>query len=221
MHPVVLSIYTERKKSSIVSETPSIDFFYTIEKESAAEFKERGSSFLSFAFPIETKEEFKAHLKKLKEKHPKAVHYCFAYRIGTDGNNFRSSDDGEPSGSAGRPILGQIDSHDLTNLAVIVVRYFGGNLLGVPGLINAYKTATSFALQLNPFIKKPVLIKYELQFDYTMMNEVIIIVKKHNCEVFKQEMQLFCIMNIGIPKESLEIVLSKFKHLHKVEVDIL
>lgn len=221
MHPALLSFYTERKNSAIVSETPSIDFFYTIEKESAAEFKDRGSSFLSFTFPIETKEEFRSHLKKLKEAHPKAVHYCFAYRIGTDGNNFRSSDDGEPSGSAGRPILGQIDSHGLTNLAVIVVRYFGGNLLGVPGLINAYKTATSFALQLNPFIKKLVRIKYRLQFDYTMINEVMIIVKKHHCEVFKQEMQLFCVMNIGIPKLSLEIVLSKFKHLHKVEVDIL
>jgi uncharacterized YigZ family protein len=202
-----------------VNESSSIDFFYTIEKASAAEFKDRGSSFLSFAFPVETKEQFRDHLKKLKDEHPKAVHYCFAYRIGTDGNNFRSSDDGEPSGTAGRPILGQIDSHGLTNIAVIVVRYFGGSLLGVPGLINAYKTAASFALQLNPFIKKPVLINYKLQFDYTLMNEVMIIVKKHTCEVFSQEMQLFCLMEIGIPKESLEIVLSKFKNLHQVDLE--
>ncbi|HLF47288.1 MAG TPA: YigZ family protein [Chitinophagaceae bacterium] len=202
-----------------MSEPLSIDFFYTIEKESVAEFKDRGSRFLSFAFPIETKEQFKEHLKKLKEEHPKAVHHCFAYRIGTGGNNFRSSDDGEPSGTAGRPILGQIDSHQLTNIAVVVVRYFGGTLLGVPGLINAYKTAASFALQLNPFIKKPVLVNYRLQFDYTQMNEVMILVKKHFCEVVKQEMQLFCLLEIGIPKNNLEFVLSKLESLHKVEIE--
>ena len=202
-----------------MSESPSINYFYTIEKESVAEFKDRNSSFHAFAFPIENKEQFKLRLKQLKNEHPKAAHHCFAYRIGTDGNNFRSSDDGEPSGSAGRPILGQIDSHDLTNIAVIVVRYFGGTLLGVPGLINAYKTSTSFALQLNPFSKKPILVNYRLQFDYTFMNEVMIIVKKHYCQVFKQEMQLFCLMDIGIPKSSLEIVLAKLKNLHKVEVE--
>lgn len=202
-----------------MSDAPSIDFFYTIEKGSVAEFKDRNSSFLAFAFHIENKEQFKLRLKQLKDEHPKAAHYCFAYRIGTDGNDFRSTDDGEPSGSAGRPILGQIDSHDLTNIAVIVVRYFGGTLLGVPGLINAYKTSTSFALQLNPFIKKSVFVNYRLQFDYTMMNDVMIIVKKHSCEIFKQEMQLFYLIDIGIPKDNLEIVLSKLKNLHKVEVE--
>ena len=125
-----------------------------------AEFKDRGSRFLAYAFPISSADDFKKRLKELKEEHPKAVHHCFAYRVGTDGNNFRSSDDGEPSGSAGRPILGQIDSKELVDVAIIVVRYFGGTLLGVPGLINAYKTAASFALQSTPIIKKPVLINY-------------------------------------------------------------
>lgn len=202
-----------------MSEVSSINFYYTIEKESVAEFKDRNSSFLAYAFPLETKEEFKIRLKQLKDEHPKAAHYCFAYRIGTDGNNFRCSDDGEPSGSAGRPILGQIGSHGLTNIAVIVVRYFGGTLLGLTGLMNAYKTSASFALQLNPFVKKQVLVKYRLQFDYTLMNEMMIIVKKHLCEVIKQEMQLFCLIEIGIPKDNLEIVLSKLKNLHKVEVE--
>src|SRR5881394_2188011 len=126
------------------------DFYYTITQCSNAEFKDRGSKFIAFAFPVETVDDFKKQLQVLKKDHPKAVHHCFAYRIGTDGNNFRSSDDGEPSGTAGKPILGQIDSKELVNVAVIVVRYWGGTLLGVPGLINAYKVSAAMALQVTP-----------------------------------------------------------------------
>ena len=122
-----------KKDKSLASNSSDNNFYQTIEKESVAEFKDRGSRFLAYAFPISSADDFKKRLKELKEEHPKAVHHCFAYRIGTDGNNFRSSDDGEPSGSAGRPILGQIDSKELINTAIIVVRYFGGTLLGVPG----------------------------------------------------------------------------------------
>jgi uncharacterized YigZ family protein len=195
------------------------DHYLTIEKESIAEFKDRGSRFLAYTFPVSSSDDFKKRLKQLKEEHSKAVHHCFAYRMGTDGNNFRSSDDGEPSGSAGRPILGQIDSHHLTNIAVIVVRYFGGTLLGVPGLINAYRTTASFALQLTPFVKRPILVNYRLQFDYTMMNEVMIVIKKYQAQVIKQEMQLFCLMEVRIPKGKLEEALLKLKNLHKVEVE--
>src|SRR3982751_2639344 len=123
------------------------DFYNTITQSSTAEFKDRGSKFIAYAFPVGTADDFKKQLQLLKKEHPKAAHHCFAYRIGSDGNNFRISDDGEPSGTAGRPILGQIDSKGLTNVLVIVVRYFGGTLLGVPGLIKAYKTATAIALQ--------------------------------------------------------------------------
>src|SRR4051812_43762597 len=105
--------------------------YHTIELPSMAEFRDRGSQFLAYAFPIQSTDEFKKRLKALKGEHPKAAHHCFAWRLGTDGNNFRASDDGEPSGTAGRPILGQIDSRELTGVAVIVVRYFGGTLLGV------------------------------------------------------------------------------------------
>src|ERR1700712_1430765 len=105
------------------------DFYYTIEKPSIAEYKERGSKFIAHAFPLTTASDFKNQLQQLKKEHPKAVHHCFAYRIGTDGNNFRSSDDGEPSGSAGKPILGQLDSKQVTNTSIVVVRYFGGALL--------------------------------------------------------------------------------------------
>ena len=111
-----------------------MDFYFTISKEGSAEYKDRGSKFLAYIFPIKNKDEFKTHLQALKKEHPKAVHHCFAYRIGYDGNNFRVSDDGEPSGTAGKQILGQIDSKNLSDILVIVVRYFGGTLLGVPGL---------------------------------------------------------------------------------------
>lgn len=193
-------------------------FYNTIVQPSAAEFKDRGSKFIAYAFPIETTDDFKQQLQALKKEHPKAVHHCFAYRIGTDGNNFRSGDDGEPSGTAGKPILGQIDSKELTDMAVVVVRYWGGTLLGVPGLINAYKTATSLALQVTPIIQKQVEIKYSIEFDYTRMNEVMMILKQFNCTVLKQEMQLFCIITAGIAKNRLEEVLYRINELQNVTV---
>jgi uncharacterized YigZ family protein len=192
-------------------------FYNTIEKPSFAEFKDRGSRFLAYAFPILNADDFKKHLQQLKKEHAKAVHHCFAYRIGLDGNNFRVTDDGEPSGTAGKPILGQIDSKELTNVLVVVVRYFGGTLLGVPGLINAYKTATSLALQLTPIVQKQVQVDYRLQFDYTRMNDVMIIVRQFGCEVKKQETQLFCELTLGIPKARVNEVLFKLKELQTVD----
>ena len=195
-------------------------YYYTIEKPALAEFKDRGSKFLAYAYPIQTAIDFKMHLQSLKKEHPTAVHHCFGYRLGLDGNNYRVSDDGEPSGSAGKPILGQIDSKKLINVMVVVVRYFGGTLLGVPGLINAYKTATALALQLTPIIQKQVLENYKLQFDYTRMNDVMIIIRQFGCEVMKQESLLFCEMQIGIPKGRVDEVLFKIKELLTVEVNI-
>lgn len=158
-------------------------------------------------------------MQQLKKEHPKAVHHCFAYHIGLDGNNFRSNDDGEPSGTAGKPILGQIDSRGLTNVLVIVVRYFGGTLLGVPGLINAYKTATAMVLQLTPIIRKAVEVNYQMQLDYTRMNEVITLVKKYNCTIIEQEAQLFCKMKIGVPVNRREEFLYKVNELRGVEIN--
>jgi len=194
-----------------------MNHYNTIEKPAYAEYKDRGSRFLAYAYPVLTTDDFKKYLKALKEEHPKAAHHCFAYRIGTDGNNFRSGDDGEPSGSAGKPILGQIDSKGVTNVAVIVVRYFGGTLLGVPGLINAYKMVTSLALQLTPIIEKPILETYELNFDYTLMNEIMMVVKRFGCIILKNEAQLFCRIVLGVPKENLENCINKIKDLHGVE----
>lgn len=194
------------------------DYYYTIEQTSSAEFKDRGSRFIAYSYPINSTDDVKKHLQVLKKEHHKAVHHCFAYRLGLDGTQFRVNDDGEPSGSAGRPILGQIDSKQLTNTLVVVVRYFGGTLLGVPGLINAYKTATSLALQLVPIVQKPVEMRYKVHFDYTLMNEVMMVVKQCMCSVLAQEMQLFCTLEIGIPKKRVDEVLYRLKELRNVDV---
>ena len=195
------------------------EFYFTISKPAVAEFKDRGSKFLAYAYPIATSDDFKKLLQQLKKEHPKAAHHCFAYRLGTDENVFRVSDDGEPSGTAGRPILGQIDSKQLTDVLVIVVRYFGGTLLGVPGLINAYKTATSLALQVTPVIQKQVELNYAIEFDYTQMNEVMMVMKQYNCTVISQEMQLFCIIHAGIPKNRLPEVLYRLNELQNVKAE--
>jgi uncharacterized YigZ family protein len=193
-------------------------YYYTIEQPSMAEFKDRGSKFLAYAYPAKDIDTCKKLLAQLKKEHGKAVHHCLAYRLGVDGSTFRVSDDGEPAGSAGRPILGQIDSKELTNVFVVVVRYFGGTLLGIPGLINAYKTATALALQLSPIIKKPIEIPYELNFDYHQMNEVMMLVKHYNCSVVEQTAQLFIQLHIGIPKNRLDEVLEKLGTLRDVTI---
>lgn len=196
-------------------------FYNTIETTASTEYKDRGSTFIAFAFPIMTAEDFKKRMNELKKEHSKATHHCFAYRIGTDGNTFRVSDAGEPPGTAGKPILGQIDSRQLTNILVVVVRYFGGTLLGVPGLINAYKSAAALVLQVTPILKKTVDVLYQLQFDYTQMNEVMMIAKQCNCTVMEKEMQLFCILKIAIPSNRKEEVVYRLREIRGIEMNQL
>jgi uncharacterized YigZ family protein len=195
------------------------DYYLTIDRPGMAEFKDRGSQFIAYTYPLASVADFKEKLAALKKEHPKAVHHCFAYRIGLTGTQFRVSDDGEPSGTAGKPILGQIDSKQLTDVLIVVVRYFGGTLLGVPGLIQAYKSAASLALQLTPVVQKPVLINYRLQFDHTQTHPVMQVVKQFGCIVYKQEAQLFCMMEIGIPKNRLEEVLFRIRDMRGVETE--
>lgn len=194
-------------------------FYQTVDQAGTAEFRDRGSKFIAYVFPIADVNDFRERLAALKKEHPKATHHCFAYRLGLDGNNFRVSDDGEPSGSAGRPILGQLDSRQLSNVLVVVVRYFGGTLLGVPGLINAYKSAAAMALQVTPVVRKPVEVSYTLQFDYTLVNDVMVIVKQTDCRIVSQEMQLFCRMTIAVPRHRLDEVLFRFGSLHTLELE--
>lgn len=194
------------------------DYYTTLLRPGQAEFKDRGSKFIAYAFPISDVDDFKKRLGEIKKEHPKASHFCFAYRLGLGNLNFRSADDGEPSGSAGRPILGQMDSKQLTDSLIIVVRYFGGTLLGVPGLINAYKTAASLVLQVTPFSQKPILVNYLLQFDYTQMNEVMRVSKQFECTPGKQELHLFCSMQLGVPVGRQDEVLFKLKEIPGIDI---
>jgi uncharacterized YigZ family protein len=191
-------------------------FYQTIENSTTAEFTDRGSKFIGMAFSVASVLECKAALAEVKKLHPKASHHCFAYRIGNDAMVYRVTDAGEPSGTAGRPILGQIDSKGLTNVMVVVVRYFGGTLLGVPGLINAYKSAASMALQLTPIVKKPIETIYELQFDYTISNDVMRVLKKFGCSLLKQEMQLFCNFEIGISRQHASACIASLEELRGI-----
>lgn len=197
------------------------DYFNTIDSSGTAEFKERGSKFISIAIPVKDVESCKRSIANLKKQYPKASHYCFAYRLGLNDDLFRISDDGEPSGTAGRPILGQIDSKNVTNILIVVVRYFGGTLLGVPGLINAYKSAAALVLQITPIIRKPILIFRRLEFNYTQMNEVMVILKQFGCEIQKQDLQLFCIMDIGIPHVRLTETLKKLNEVSNINITVL
>lgn len=189
-------------------------FYYTIQQSSEAVFTDKGSKFIAYAYPLQNTNAVKLLLQNLKKQHPKAVHYCYAYRLGSDGLQFKQSDDGEPSGTAGKPILNQIISKELTNILVVVVRYFGGTLLGVPGLINAYKTATQLVLQTVPIVQKAIEVKFLLEFDYTLQNDVLTIIKQYNCTIVKHEQQLFNLIELLVPLNRLQEVHYKFSNLY-------
>ena len=163
------------------------DLYNTIAEASTGEFRDRGSKFLAYAYPISDEADWLPFMEALKREHLKARHHCYAYRLGLDKNRYRANDDGEPSGTAGRPILGQIDSFGLTNIIVIVVRYFGGTKLGTSGLINAYKTSTQSALENAKIVEKQVSEYYKIRFDYTLMSNVMNAVKALKVDIIEQE----------------------------------
>lgn len=176
------------------------DQYKTIATPSTGEYKEKGSKFHAYAFPCYSEADWQASLAEVKKEHFKARHHCFAFRIGLDKNNFRANDDGEPSGSAGRPILGQLDSFGVTNVFVVVVRYFGGTKLGVSGLINAYRTATADALAQADIIEKTVEDIYKLTFDYALMSQVMNTVKKQDLEIVAQDFGTIGKLSVAIPQ---------------------
>lgn len=176
-----------------------ITHYKTIAAPAEAEYKDRGSRFIAFAFPAPSVDVVKARLKALRDEHPKAAHHCTAYRMGPDGQTFRASDDGEPAGSAGKPILAAIDSRQLTDTCVIVVRYFGGTLLGVPGLIAAYRTVASLALQLTAVVEKPVLKSLAITFDYTALGDVMQSIKKYGATITQNDSGLFSSVHLSVP----------------------
>ena len=161
-------------------------FYNSIEKNTEGLYKEKGSKFIAYAFPVESLDAVTEKLQEVKSMHPKARHHCYAYRLGIDGNEYRQNDDGEPSGTAGRPILGQIDSFDLTNTLVVVVRYFGGKLLGASGLITAYKESTCDALQKATIFRYEVRAHFRISFDYAVMGSLMQNLNKYGARIEKQ-----------------------------------
>ena len=195
-----------------------ITMYRTLKLPIQAEFKDKGSRFLAFAYPVQTAEQVKKHVDDLRQEHHKARHWCYAYRLGVDGNQFRANDDGEPSGSAGRPILGQIDSFELTDILVVVVRYFGGTLLGVPGLIHAYKTSTQMALENAQIIEKNIEKTVRIRCEYPYLNEAIRIAKNHQAEMIEQNLQLDCHLTVRIPLANAEACLAAWAQTRQIEL---
>lgn len=173
--------------------------YKTIVKTGKGEFSDRGSRFIGYAFEVTNRSVFKERYQSIVDLHAKASHFCFAFRVGYEGQDWRCSDNGEPSGTAGRPILGQLESFELVNAAVIVVRYFGGTLLGVPGLINAYRSAAQLSLQNAGIVENPKLKLLQLEFDYTLEHEIYRLVKLFSLSIEKSEKGLFSQLTIGVP----------------------
>lgn len=193
------------------------DTYNTIEQPSEGLFKDKGSKFIAYVYPISTEDEVKSILLHLRTEHSKARHFCWALRLSTDRTVFRLNDDGEPSGTAGRPILNTLLSAELTNILVVVVRYFGGTLLGVPGLINAYKNATIDALDHAVKIQKTVNDLYRITFEYLSMNEVMKVIKDEDLPVQQQSFDTTCSMDIEIRKLKLNKVIDRLGSINSVK----
>lgn len=194
------------------------DSYLTLVTNSEGLFKDRGSKFLYFGFRVSSEEGIKANLTQLRKTYFDASHHCYAWAMGRDGSVFRANDDGEPNHSAGDPILGQIRSNHLTNILIVVVRYFGGTKLGVSGLIQAYKNAAALAIDENEIIREWVKVELELTFPYPAMNEVMKVVKAQNLEIKAQEMSLNCKMTLSMREGLREQVLSKLEEIENISV---
>jgi uncharacterized YigZ family protein len=181
-------------------------------------FKEKSSKFFGYAFPVCSQDEIKTNLEHLKKQHFGAVHFCYAYQIGTEKVEFRANDDGEPSNSAGMPIYGQIQSFELTNILIVVVRYFGRTKLGVGGLISAYKTTAQMALEAAEIIDKTIDVNFNISFDYKNINKVMRIIKEKKLIVISQKMELNCEIEITTRKKNAEEIFDIFKCLFEITV---
>ncbi len=191
-----------------------MESFKTIVSPAEGIYKEKGSRFLSFAIPVKDVEEIKDIIKDYRKRFYDARHICYAYMLGAERLDFRANDDGEPSGTAGRPILGQINSRELTNVLVIVVRYFGGILLGTGGLVVAYREAASDALNESEIIEKAVEEIIQIRFDYLKMNEVMKIIKDSETQIINQKFDNECFITFSISKSNLEITLTKLQKIN-------
>ena len=197
------------------------DSFKTIARAAETTYRQLSSKFLVYAYPVETEEEIKEHLDALRKRWFDATHHCYAWRLGAHGELFRANDDGEPSSTAGKPILGQLLSQEVTNCLVVVVRYFGGTKLGVPGLIAAYKESTAQVLAECEIIEKTVDVVYNVQFSYMAMNDIMRIVKDMQPRIVSQEFDNMCNMTLAIREAAAEQLEGRLSKVEGAVIDVL
>jgi len=190
------------------------DIYKTIKKGAVGIYKDKGSKFIAISKYVGSEEEFKVFLEDIKKEYYDARHHCYAWRLGLEEDRYRSNDDGEPSGSAGKPMLNQIQSLELFNTAVIVVRYFGGTKLGVSGLISAYKTSTREALEQSIIVKRFIYNTFELRFKYPRLNDVMRIIKEENISIAEQKFEIECLLRVKIKKNDTDRVVTRLSSLH-------
>lgn len=183
--------------------------------------KDKNSKFFGYAFPVLNEDDVKLNLEQLKREHHTARHWCYAYQFGNEHISYRTNDDGEPNNSAGMPIYGQIQSFNVTNILVVVVRYFGGVKLGVGGLINAYKTTAQLALENSKILQKTINVDYLISFDYKNMNTVMRIIKEQNLSITHQKLEMNCQLTISVRKNEAESVFEAFNHLFEIKIETL
>ena len=181
-------------------------------------YKEKNSKFFGYAFPVTTEEEIKEILERLRKEHFSARHWCYAYQIGTEKIQYRANDDGEPNNSAGMPIYGQIQSFEVTNILVVVVRYFGGVKLGVGGLISAYKITAQMALENSEIVERTIDKHFIISFGYANMNKVMRIIKEKNLQIISQKMEMDCEIEISIRKKNVQNLLYTFENLYEIKL---
>lgn len=197
------------------------DTFFTVSRTSDGLYKDRSSKFFYFSFPVRNEEEIKGHLAELRKKYFDARHHCFAWMLGKDGDQFRANDDGEPNHSAGDPILGQIRSKNLTNILIVVVRYFGGTKLGMSGLIQAYKTSAALAIEENEIIEEQEKITVSIQFPYPVMNDVMKLIKSYDLQIVSQEMTLDCQMKLEFRKGLAELIGNSLAEIEDLQLTFI
>lgn len=195
------------------------DVYKTIETPAEGLYKEKGSKFIALAYPVRTEEAVKEIVEEIKVRYYDARHHCYAYRLGADKKKFRANDDGEPSSTAGKPILGQILSYDLTDILIVVVRYFGGIKLGVSGLINAYRAAAADAIGHARIVEKTDDEVFRIKFDYTVMNEVMRVVKEEEPEVMSRDFSMECRMTLSIRKQNASRLSSRLQQIESLSFE--
>lgn len=200
-------------------EQTTSDTYNTLGDEAEALYKDKGSKFLSYAYPVRSEAEIKEHLDALHKRYYDATHHCYAWRLGPKGESFRANDDGEPSSTAGRPILGQLLSKEITYALIVVVRYFGGTKLGVPGLIEAYKTSAALVLENAVIEQRTVDIETKIRFSYLAMNDVMRIVKEMQPQIIDQQFDNLCTMTLSIRQSRAEQLLERLSKVEGLEID--